>query len=332
MKLYHLSKIRFKFVRIFPPRRLRSILLTFRKLAAISALPSGQKSLSKFKPYFRHMVLLKFLLALLAFCGVERFCQKKTHGFRLHKIASEETIYESYLPEGEEKETLQKMVNQPYRFLSSGGESYVFVSRDDRYVIKFFKHHHMRKRSLFDLFNSEWKGQRMKKRDQLFASCRIAEERLKEETGLIALHLAKTPGYFDRPLTILDPLNVAHTINLDQTDFALQHKGELAMDLLKRSKDPQLLDAIIALIHRRSSKGVADLDSVFKRNLAFIDKRAIAIDLGAFAIDEGLKTPFLANRALFFETLKLRRWLSKNAPELLPYFEERLNQNLQTQV
>jgi hypothetical protein len=274
------------------------------------------------------MKWLKVAVALLLFCAVERFCHKKTHGFRLHKIASEKSIDGALPLSSSEKEELCAILDQPYHFLSSGGESYVFASSDDRYVIKFFKHHHMRDHSLFDLLAPKWKEDRIKKREKLFASCLIAEERLKEETGLIALHLKKTPGYFDQKLTLTDPLGISHKIDLNRTDFALQHKGQMAMQALKATKDQELLDSIIALINSRSSKGVADCDPIFKRNLAFIGKRAIAIDLGAFASDESLKTPSLARRALYFETLKLRRWLYKNAPELLPYFEERLNQNL----
>ena len=274
------------------------------------------------------MKWIKVFLALLALCSVERFCHKQTHGFRVHKITSKDSVVETALPQGAEKEALKTILSQPYHFLASGGECYAFASEDGHYVIKCFKHHHMREHSVLDLLTDKWKKARTKKRARLFASCLIAHERLPEETGLIALHLSKTPGYFNQTLTLIDRIGIAHCINLDQIDFALQHRGILALDVLKTDKNPRHLDAIFQLIKARCMKGVADRDPIFKRNLAFVGDRAIAIDLGAFVFDESLKNPCFAHRALFFETLKLKRWLYKNAPELLPHFEERLNNEI----
>src|SRR5689334_14456085 len=42
----------------------------------------------------------------------------------------------------EEQQQLDRILSQPFRYLSAGSQSYAFVSEDGKYVIKFFRMKH----------------------------------------------------------------------------------------------------------------------------------------------------------------------------------------------
>ncbi|NGX26325.1 MAG: hypothetical protein K940chlam6_00241 [Chlamydiae bacterium] len=94
-------------------------------------------------------------LFFIGFIAVERFCHKQTQGFQLQKIQADlphNSDWETLLPGDHTSQRLQTILSQPYSFLNSGGESYAFVSKDGKYVLKFFKLHHMRPKSFADKF------------------------------------------------------------------------------------------------------------------------------------------------------------------------------------
>src|SRR5258706_12163985 len=88
--------------------------------------------------------------------------------FRIH-ADKKATSWELSPLSAQEKENIDKILTEPFSFLGSGGQCYAFVSKDEKYVLKFFK----QKANPCPLFNS----------------CKIAYETLKEETGMLALHL-----------------------------------------------------------------------------------------------------------------------------------------------
>lgn len=288
------------------------------------------------------MKLWKILAFVLAFILCERFCHYQTHGFRIHKILSNLSFNPDWevAPLSEkEMEKIEEALNQPYIFLGSGAQCYAFSSQDNQYVLKVFKHHHARQ--------NFWKNQipipgflkplhqhlivhNHKPLEKIFRSCKLAFELIKEETGLVYLHLNKTHS-FNKTLTLVDPIGIAHSVDRDKLEFILQYKGTMAyptvLSLIKKNDQngaKQHLEALLDVIVARCKAGIADRDPIIKRNFAFIGQKAIIIDTGCFSYDPYLKTPFLQNRLLFLETMKCRRWVSKKAPELLPFFEEKI--------
>jgi hypothetical protein len=286
--------------------------------------------LSSQSPSFARRAIFRFFVFLIAFVFVERFCHKQTEGFRLSKIASNLPNRPDWATPPPPAE-VQEALSQPYRFLGSGGQCYAFVSADGKSVIKFFKHHHMR-----PLPFGVQDAVRSKRLEELFASVKIAHDRLKGETGVLFLHLNPTAD-FAKPLTLIDPIGIAHRIDLNQTTFVLQKRAELffpkAKKLLKEGKKEELQDLICALftlIANRISKQVADCDPILKRNMGFLEGKALQIDLGSFILDPSLQSPLAQKRVLFFETRKLRHLLKKQAPELLPFFDLQLAKHFAT--
>lgn len=272
------------------------------------------------------MRCLKFLLFLFSFISIERFCHHQTEGFQLHKITSNLPFNVAFAtaPPAEE---IKELLSQPYRFLGSGGQSYAFLSEDKRAVIKFFKHHHMRPLPL-----SIQQQSRKNRLKEIFTSFTIAHDFLKEETGLLFLHLNQGTD-FQMKLTLIDSIGISHQIDLDKTTFALQKRARLALPtlqaLLKKKKIEEAkshLCSLLDLMVKRINAQISNCDPIVKRNTGFIDGQAVEIDLGCFAKEESLSKSLAKRRAFFFDTLKLRYWVKKRAPNLLTFFDLQFNQ------
>jgi hypothetical protein len=282
-----------------------------------------------------------FFLKIICFVAVERFCHHETEGFRLRKIASP-LLYDARWDvaplAADEQKAVDEILDQPFTFLGSGGQCYAFLSQDKTTVIKFFKHHHMRPKSWLNYlpFSPFRKivDARKKRFEQIFGSCKIAYDDFKAETGLIYLHLNKT-DHFHKKLILVDKLGIQHPIDLDKTEFALQTRADLAYGTLHhfmRKGDTEsakaCLDSLLELIVTRSKRGIADKDPIIKRNFGFIGTRAVEIDLGSFTRDPYLAKPYYYKRELFYETVKLKRWIHKRYPELDEPLRERLYAHL----
>ena len=92
------------------------------------------------------MKFFKFALVLFIFASIERFCHYQTKGFSVSKTLS--NLY--YNPEWEvpelkqeERTELDAILDQKFILLGSGGSFFTFISQDKKYVIKFFKMHHL---------------------------------------------------------------------------------------------------------------------------------------------------------------------------------------------
>src|SRR6266567_3530070 len=94
--------------------------------------------------YFRCVMWAALLVG--GFCTVGYLCKGPTRSFALCKISSSlppNKEWETAPLEGESERELERALCQPYHFLSKGAQAFVFKSEDGRYVIKFFKLHHL---------------------------------------------------------------------------------------------------------------------------------------------------------------------------------------------
>ena len=283
---------------------------------------------------------IQTLLFFVLFFSVERFCHQKTHGFRIHKIQStlpHNPEWDIAFPTNE-LENIQAILSQPFCFLDSGGESYVFLSQDKKYILKFFKLHHMRPYSWEDSFlpkkiRTHYQNLRKKRLSTLFSSCKLAYDRFQEDAGLLYIHLNKT-DFLKVKLKLFDPIGVLHLLDLDHMEFALQKRATLAYPSLVALSEAnefeaaqKRLSSLLDLILARCQAGLADHDAR-SRNFGFVGEKAIELDLGSFSIDESLKTSAAAKRVFLHETVKLRCFVKKYAPELAGFLEENINQRL----
>jgi hypothetical protein len=290
---------------------------------------------------------LKFYLALLfalSFCyGAGRLYFFFTDGFTVYAIASNITHQKEWkIPELslEDQKKLNQLIGQSFTYLGKGGQSYVLISSDKKYVMKFFKHKLLQypfwvklplPGFLKELQDSK-RLQKEKKRDHIYNSCLIAFNDLRMETGVILVHFNQTDN-LPKETIIFDKLGVPHSIDLNQFEFVVQ-KAALPIQptiasLAERGaieEAKKRLDQLILLLVERSKKGIVDLDPAFEPNIGFTDEAAISIDLGQFVKREEIKEPEAYQKDIRQRTALFQKWLNLQCPELGVYFEAKINE------
>lgn len=258
--------------------------------------------------------------------GVERFCRAQTEGFRLDKIHSD-FVYVQKAEGGNEE--LLKLLLQKFTFLGSGVQSYAFLGEDGKTVLKVFKHYHnlpvkgWLKTVPLPSFLEDYRASILKKREHrlhsIFSSCELAYQELKEETGLIYLHLGKIEDILPT-ISVRDKIGIFHEIDLNHTAFVLQEKVEMLipkLDALVKQGEVEKAQACVRslkeLIMRRCTKGVANGDLRIERNIGFAGERAVEIDIGSYNKKPHKKrtTPYEK------EISKLHRWMRAHYPQIV---------------
>jgi hypothetical protein len=285
---------------------------------------------------------VKILAVIVAFFAVQQFCHLQTDGFEMCKITSS-LPYDSRWeinPVGDfEKREIDAILNQKFHYLGAGLQCYVFQSNDGNYVIKLFKHHHMRPKSWLNHFSLPGKidkfrtniiKAREKRLRRHFRSYKIAYQDLLEETGVVYIHLNKTEEFKD-PLILVDKIGIAHSLDLNNTEFVLQKKADLVyLTLEKHLKAGDLeaakncISSLLDLILTRCKKGIADKDPAIWRNFGFLGGKAVEIDVGSFAKDVFYLKPYWYKQELFYDTLDIKNWLKEHHPELCEYFDQKI--------
>lgn len=311
-------------------------------------------------------IFFKSVAALGLFIGLQQLVELKTRGFYLQKIQADDLPFQARWETAplslEEEEHIQKLLSQSYRLIGAGSECFAFLSEDGQAVIKFFKLDHVRpvylQRGLFEedhsalagtlsdhpltrttlppFFNRGLKrtlGIREFRIQRTFSSTKLAYDNLKEETGLLYLHLNPTQ-HLHKSLKVYDACGICHQIDLDQAKFFLQKRAvplESHFTSLKSTQDHKRaqasIDSLLALLLNRCKKGFADRD-LFNKNLGYIGTEAIEIDTGSFLKSPRMREPWVYKQEIFYATLELKSWLKKNYPDMVSYLEERVSQEI----
>ena len=284
--------------------------------------------------------------------GFQQLVEQVTRGFCLQKI------FASDLPnrtEWEAKEQdwslIEPALSQPFYFLGAGSECFAFISQDLQTVVKFFKldiarpvyfrkgllkenysanagtlSNHPLLRKNPPLFILRLLGIREYRIGRTFESVKYAHEHLKEETGLLYLHLNLTTQ-LQKKLTLYDPSGIRQEIDLDQTRFFVQKAAipleKHFVEIASFEEGKESINSLIALLLTRCQKGFSDRD-ILCRNFGFVGTSAIEIDCGSFLLNPQMKTPLLSKQELYFATRELKRWLKKHNPQLASYLEDQV--------
>lgn len=269
----------------------------------------------------RLLFLFLFPLTLLSI-GYGFFL--RTPGFGVYNISSNlkpEKDWEVSPLSFTEKEELEKILSQPFSFLGAGAMSYAFVSADGKMVLKFFR--------MKNFLPKPWHGKeknakRIAKLKQAFTAYKLGYEQLKEESGLIFIHLNRTSD-LQKKVKLFDRDGKKHHVDLDSTVFVLQKRAELLYDhLAKVDNQKEALIALFRLIQIRGQKGVVDDDHGVRNNFGFAEGRPIQIDIGRI-------TPCEASRGdaqveLARVAAKIRSWAEISRPEVIPLIDQALQE------
>jgi len=227
---------------------------------------------------------------------------------------------------------LDSILSQPFHFLGQGKQMTAFESADGKYVLKFFNPmrplkgkwytswKQWKKCTSLKWISHEWfqKKARLKK---LFQRHRLAFDFLREETGLIFVHLFPSER-INHLVHILDQKGKMHIFFLNTTPFVIQKKATLVPvylnDLLRQNKLEEAKFAILQLqelFAKRLEVGVTDRIQTMENNYGFVKNKPIQIDIGRIQIDADLQKNSTEEKLRILGNFQ--DWLSKNYPELL---------------
>ncbi len=193
--------------------------------------------------------------------------------------------------------SLQKEGELHFEYLGHGTQMVAFASSDGQYVLKCFLSRVIDApkkggvRPLLRLFPSYLEKEekrvlasRARKLEQVLGAYALSFRELKEETGLISLHLHPTQNLFPK-CTVRDRYGKAHEIDLDRTAFILQKRAELMSDRFARMTTEEECEQAVGAMHQLFEtlirKGVSDFNNRFKvANYGFIGDRPVMIDTG----------------------------------------------------
>lgn len=284
--------------------------------------------------------LFQISLVLLAIFCLYRFCHKQTGGFSVQKILSHfpnESRWETPRLADREEVVVRRLLEQPYTYLGKGAQCYVFASEDGQAVIKFFKVSHLEApRWLTALplpsFLKAWRSVKIafkeNKRQKDFSSYLFAYDQLKEETGLLYLHLNKST-HLQQKITIIDKIGIAHKLDLDGLSFILQKKADLFYPALEEmiahkeiDRAKSALKELVHLFQKRRSLGLADKDPDLKTNFGMIEGIPVQFDIGRFQKGD------LKNESFEHELIRItdecKKWLKTKEPALADYLENEI--------
>ncbi|NRA90785.1 MAG: hypothetical protein HRU43_06640 [Simkaniaceae bacterium] len=286
----------------------------------------------------------KILIALVfigLIAGVERLSHHLTDGFSYPNISSS-LPYQPHFDVETKKgdlETLKVALSQPYRYLESGSQSFVFISDDGEFVIKFFKHKrwrinpfykHLPLPSRFAKRRSRWIEKKKETVAATFGSCKTAYTEFRDETGVIFVHLNKTP-LFQKTLKIKDKLGFKQRIPLEKVEFVVQRKAIPTNAYLLQLKEEgkifeakKALQELFAFTEMRAKKGYSDKDPHLIHNFGFLGGKAVEIDIGGFHKDPKKDLTYFYSKEVKKIRRKLLPWIDANYSELKDFVSDEL--------
>lgn len=243
----------------------------------------------------------------------------------------------------DESQELNNALSQELIYLGKGKQCFAFRTLDDKYVLKLIKTKRLEIATWLKMlswapFFKDYYAKQSKRKTRrihdLFTSYKIAFDDLKEETGLIYLHLNKTDS-LNKIVKLTDKIGRQYLINLDDHKFCIQKKAKLVdlsikerMALGDLNGAKYLIDQLLSLIVKRHQMGIIDYDPFLEHNSGFIGTQAIHIDIGRFSKNEIVKMPENSQQILKEMTRELRdKWLHLSYPELASYLDEQTEAN-----
>lgn len=288
----------------------------------------------------RKIIALILMTAVL--WGLGRLYFSVTDGFLVSNIVSEL----SYKPEHEtrtltsfEKAEFEKALSQPYYYLGKGCQSYVFQSADKAYVLKFFKYQRFRTPQwlepltfipLIQNLLIQKKEKKERKLAFFMQAWKVAFDELKEEAGLIAVHLNKSAN-LNRDFILYDKMGFKHSVPADSAEFLIQRKADMLVPWIQKEmaaseeeKVKKLLNDLVTMLVSEYTRGLADNDHALMQNTGVYQNHPFHIDVGQFVKESRFAEPSVWHQELYNKTYKFRLWLLKNYPLLGEHFTERL--------
>lgn len=275
-------------------------------------------------------VLVVFCVVAVLWFGYAFFDRQ----FKISNVKGEWPVASSTPITEKQQALLKEVFSEQFHYLDRGKQSFVFVSQDERYILKFFDARCLRSGDHPFIFSIE-EEHCAKKLKQLFEGYHVGLTEDPENSGLLFLQLAPDPSYTFK-VVVADRFSVKHEVDLAEVPFVLQKKAiplrELMTTLLNKGKVNEAekrLDQLVDMYVAGYKKGILDLDHNFMYNTGFVGDHPIRIDLGRLQLNEDIKDPQVYRKDL--EKVMITRlgdWLEKyfpkNRKEILENMEKKI--------
>ncbi len=241
-----------------------------------------------------------------------------------------------------QKARLNEILNQTFFYSGEGGQSYVFLSADQRYVLKFFKFRRFRPSFFVKMLPDialwhSYRNKHIAKREQklvtAFTGYKLAYDLHRQESGLIFIQL--NPSDISRKVTLVDKRHFKRVVNLKNVSYIIQEKGEVlsaALATLLDQRDleraKQRLDQLFDLYLSEYRKGIYDQDHGVMHNIGVVEDRLFHLDAGKFIQDEHMKQPEYYQKDLTKIALKVQSWIDRKYPQ----YSQALNQSIEKKL
>ena len=242
----------------------------------------------------------------------------------------------------EEVAFAQSILQQPFHYIGKGIQSYVFLSNDGKYVLKFLKCQRLRLVPVFEKiplcgvfkdYRDQKRQEKLQRIESLFTSYSISKKVLSHETQVIFAHLNRTP-IFEKTVLLYDKAGFQHEIQIDTVPFVIQRKLDPIFPTLQKLYEQgnqeglqRRLDQIVDVYVECINKGIRNYDPslIARNNLGFTDLSACYIDLGSFGYIE--KHRLYRNLKKDIKSLiPIYKWLKKRDKAQAEYFKSQLKE------
>lgn len=277
------------------------------------------------------MKKLALIVALILFSlGVGKGLYFLKDGFSFRRVSALKK--QSYAGWDEETEEALK---QTFHYIGRGRQCFAFASEDDQYVLKFprtdiYSTPFWARVLPFREYREVLESAHSKREERMRRSFDLCMNELKDETGLIAIHLGQTEKD-DRTLTVIDATGSKHILPLYKSSFIFQYKKPILMRLFQsaiekenRSEAEKILDALIDVVVARAKKGILNRDRSFLRNYGYDGKKAYQIDVGSFFKSKQLEPEAAYQKSVRDSMDAVQEWLRDHDPELEGYLNQKL--------
>ncbi len=261
-----------------------------------------------------------------------------TSGFRKDKIYTELTYDGSDIPLDKQNQ-VRDILKQKFYFLDRGCQTYVFLSADKQYVLKFIRYHKYELPFWMHYIEKTTKGKkyrdgrlrhRVKRRKESLKSYSIAYQHLQKETGIVYAHLNQT-SVLKTSITVYDRLHHKYCIDADNVGFLIQKRAtpltKALMDCKKNQDDlttQQITHSFFEDVDALCKKGIVNRDYNCLKNSGIIDGQVVQFDLGSFYYQKGLEDHLAYEKEVKNFTKHYRRWAVKYYANLVDIYDEEL--------
>lgn len=287
-------------------------------------------------------IIIWFFLGLAVIYGAGRLYYYVTDGFAVSEISSQIPYNQDFDIKPlsvEEKNQLHSILSQEFHYLGKGCQSYVFASEDGNYVIKFLKYKHFNPQKWLNFFSFipsvrdyQLTKQETKQKNlhTIFNSWKLAYEDLKDETGLIFVHLNKSKD-LNQKIVIVDKIGTKSVLDSDKYEFLVQKRTKLLSSTLENHMKKneidlakKLIDKLFDMLVDEYERGYGDNDHALVQNTGVLLGSPIHIDVGQFIVNENFKEINMQHQEMFNKTYRFRIWLKKRYPELHVHLSDKL--------